>query len=254
MGMYGEQVLPRIIDAAGGMKSLAPLRRRACEGLAGEVVELGFGPGSTSRSIRRLSPASPRSSPLTLAGSWPASASRHQGAGAEGRARRPVAALPRRQLRLRPVHVDAVHDPRRRGRAGRGAARAQARRDAALRRTRAGPRRRGAAVATPFRTGAEARLRRLPPHPADRRPADRRRASPSPSSTSSTRRARPRSARPTPSASPYRPSVADRNAALDAPVPDHLSGSGRPRTGPTSSPQHAGDLVPVQQKRRPVLD
>ncbi len=45
MGMYGEQVLPRFINAAGGMKSLAPLRRRACEGLEGEVIELGFGSG-----------------------------------------------------------------------------------------------------------------------------------------------------------------------------------------------------------------
>ncbi len=45
MGIYGEHVLPRILNAAGGMKSLEPLRRRVCEGLAGDVVEIGFGSG-----------------------------------------------------------------------------------------------------------------------------------------------------------------------------------------------------------------
>jgi len=45
MGIYGDQVLPRIIDVACGMKSAAPLRERVCEGLEGEVVEIGFGSG-----------------------------------------------------------------------------------------------------------------------------------------------------------------------------------------------------------------
>jgi SAM-dependent methyltransferase len=45
MGIYGEHVLPRIIDFACGLKSVEPLRRRVCEGLAGEVVEIGFGSG-----------------------------------------------------------------------------------------------------------------------------------------------------------------------------------------------------------------
>jgi ubiquinone/menaquinone biosynthesis C-methylase UbiE len=45
MGLYGEHVLPRIINAACGMKTVAPLRRRVCEGLEGEVVEIGFGSG-----------------------------------------------------------------------------------------------------------------------------------------------------------------------------------------------------------------
>lgn len=45
MGFYGEQVLPRIVNVACGMKAAAPLRERVCEGLAGEVVELGFGSG-----------------------------------------------------------------------------------------------------------------------------------------------------------------------------------------------------------------
>ena len=45
MGLYGEQVLPRIINAACGMKGVEPLRRRVCEGLDGDVVEIGFGSG-----------------------------------------------------------------------------------------------------------------------------------------------------------------------------------------------------------------
>jgi SAM-dependent methyltransferase len=45
MGLYGERVLPRIIDVACGMKATEPLRRRVCDGLAGDVVEIGFGSG-----------------------------------------------------------------------------------------------------------------------------------------------------------------------------------------------------------------
>jgi ubiquinone/menaquinone biosynthesis C-methylase UbiE len=45
MGIYGEHILPRIVNAACGMKNAEPLRRRVCEGLEGEVVEIGFGSG-----------------------------------------------------------------------------------------------------------------------------------------------------------------------------------------------------------------
>ena len=45
MGIYGEQVLPRIINAACAMKAVEPLRRRVCQGLEGDVVEIGFGSG-----------------------------------------------------------------------------------------------------------------------------------------------------------------------------------------------------------------
>jgi SAM-dependent methyltransferase len=45
MGLYGEQVLPRIINVACGLKAAAPLRRRVCAGLEGDVVEIGFGSG-----------------------------------------------------------------------------------------------------------------------------------------------------------------------------------------------------------------
>lgn len=45
MGIYAEQILPRIINTACGMKSANPLRSRVCAGLHGQVVEIGFGSG-----------------------------------------------------------------------------------------------------------------------------------------------------------------------------------------------------------------
>ena len=45
MGFYGDQVLPRIVNAACGMKAADSLRGRVCDGLEGEVVEIGFGSG-----------------------------------------------------------------------------------------------------------------------------------------------------------------------------------------------------------------
>ncbi len=45
MGVYNEQILPRVIDVACNMKEAGPQRRRACDGLVGDVVEIGFGSG-----------------------------------------------------------------------------------------------------------------------------------------------------------------------------------------------------------------
>ncbi len=45
MGFYGDHVLPRLINVACGLKSGDPLRERVCQGLEGEVVEIGFGSG-----------------------------------------------------------------------------------------------------------------------------------------------------------------------------------------------------------------
>jgi ubiquinone/menaquinone biosynthesis C-methylase UbiE len=45
MGVYRERVLPRIINVACGMKANRPHRERACAGLHGDVVEIGFGSG-----------------------------------------------------------------------------------------------------------------------------------------------------------------------------------------------------------------
>jgi len=45
VGAYNDRVLPRILNASGSSTKLDPLRRRVCHGLAGEVVEVGFGSG-----------------------------------------------------------------------------------------------------------------------------------------------------------------------------------------------------------------
>lgn len=45
MGIYVDRILPRVINLACGAKASRPLRRRVCEGLEGEVVEIGFGTG-----------------------------------------------------------------------------------------------------------------------------------------------------------------------------------------------------------------
>ena len=45
MGLYATHVLPRMINVLCGMKNTDPLRRRVCEGLRGDVVEIGFGSG-----------------------------------------------------------------------------------------------------------------------------------------------------------------------------------------------------------------
>ena len=66
MGLYGERVLPRIVNVACGTKSVAPLRRRVCEGQAGRrrrdrlrlgaqqrLVPGGRHPGHRGRAHRR---------------------------------------------------------------------------------------------------------------------------------------------------------------------------------------------------------
>jgi ubiquinone/menaquinone biosynthesis C-methylase UbiE len=45
MGVYGDHVLPRIIDFACDLKEARLQRERVCGGLAGDVVEIGFGSG-----------------------------------------------------------------------------------------------------------------------------------------------------------------------------------------------------------------
>src|SRR5262245_37481214 len=45
MGFYGERVLPHLVNFACGTKAIAELRRRTCQGLAGDVIEIGFGSG-----------------------------------------------------------------------------------------------------------------------------------------------------------------------------------------------------------------
>lgn len=45
MGLYGDHVLPRMVNVACGGKATQPHRQRVCEGLRGRVVEIGFGSG-----------------------------------------------------------------------------------------------------------------------------------------------------------------------------------------------------------------
>lgn len=45
MGIYAEKVLPRIINVMCAMGSAPELRQRVCEGLHGQVLEIGFGSG-----------------------------------------------------------------------------------------------------------------------------------------------------------------------------------------------------------------
>jgi SAM-dependent methyltransferase len=63
MGFYGDQALPRILHAVGGMKAVVPLRERVCSGLEGDVVEIGFGSGPNvpfyPSSVRRVAAVEP---------------------------------------------------------------------------------------------------------------------------------------------------------------------------------------------------
>jgi ubiquinone/menaquinone biosynthesis C-methylase UbiE len=45
MGVYAEHILPRIIDVACNVKEARAQRRRVCEDLSGDVIEIGFGSG-----------------------------------------------------------------------------------------------------------------------------------------------------------------------------------------------------------------
>jgi SAM-dependent methyltransferase len=45
VGLYSEQVLPRVLNVGCGSKVSVPLRQRVCAGLEGQVVEIGFGSG-----------------------------------------------------------------------------------------------------------------------------------------------------------------------------------------------------------------
>ena len=45
MGVWGEQVVPRITDKVMDTARLREVRERVCAGLAGDVLEIGFGSG-----------------------------------------------------------------------------------------------------------------------------------------------------------------------------------------------------------------
>ncbi|MFE6509942.1 class I SAM-dependent methyltransferase [Nocardioides sp. NPDC057767] len=46
MGLWEARVVPHIVNRTCGIPQLDPLREQACEGLHGQVVEIGFGSGS----------------------------------------------------------------------------------------------------------------------------------------------------------------------------------------------------------------
>ncbi|HEY9251063.1 MAG TPA: class I SAM-dependent methyltransferase, partial [Nocardioides sp.] len=46
MGLWEARVVPHIVDRTCGIEQLEPLRQQACDGLRGQVVEIGFGSGS----------------------------------------------------------------------------------------------------------------------------------------------------------------------------------------------------------------
>lgn len=45
VGIYADHVLPRLTDRLLGTHAFANVRREACEGLRGDVIEVGFGSG-----------------------------------------------------------------------------------------------------------------------------------------------------------------------------------------------------------------
>src|SRR5438045_7171032 len=72
MGFYRDQVLPRMVNVACGMKASDPLRERVCAGLRGEVVEIGFGSGLNvpfyPAAVERVSAVEPADVAWKLAG------------------------------------------------------------------------------------------------------------------------------------------------------------------------------------------
>jgi SAM-dependent methyltransferase len=64
MSIYGERVLPRLINVVMNTAQTREIRERVCRGLTGEVVEIGFGTGHnlpflppTVRSLKAVEPA-----------------------------------------------------------------------------------------------------------------------------------------------------------------------------------------------------
>ena len=45
LGWWGEHVVPRLVDAGLGSEEVGELRARACAGLTGRLLEIGFGSG-----------------------------------------------------------------------------------------------------------------------------------------------------------------------------------------------------------------
>lgn len=72
MGWWTDRVLPRVTDRALGAPAVHELRARACAGLGGEVVEIGFGSGLNCRhypdAVRHVAAVEPSDVAWRLAG------------------------------------------------------------------------------------------------------------------------------------------------------------------------------------------
>jgi len=72
MSLYRDRVLPHAVNVAMANKLLRPLRQRVAEGLAGEVVEIGFGTGHNlpylPKGVTRLLAVEPSRLSVRLAG------------------------------------------------------------------------------------------------------------------------------------------------------------------------------------------
>jgi ubiquinone/menaquinone biosynthesis C-methylase UbiE len=72
MGLYGDRVLPHIVNVACDMKMNRRMRERVCSGLEGRVLEIGFGSGLNvpyyPESVREVAAVEPSDLAWKLAG------------------------------------------------------------------------------------------------------------------------------------------------------------------------------------------
>src|ERR1019366_9735604 len=71
MGLYNDHVMPRLVGVVCGHKFFDSWRRRVCEGLEGDIIELGFGSGTNVRflpaAVRRVVAVEPSRTARTIA-------------------------------------------------------------------------------------------------------------------------------------------------------------------------------------------
>jgi SAM-dependent methyltransferase len=176
VGVYGDHVLPRIIDVVCNMKVAVEQRERVCDGLAGEVVEIGFGSGSNvpfyPDAVTRVAAVEPADVGWKLAAKRlrdarvPVERSGLDGASLPFPDDAFDAALSTWTMCTIPDLDAALRELRRVLKPGGKLHFVE---------HRPGSRREGASLAAPARAGPEARVRRLPSDPADGRAAPGRR-------------------------------------------------------------------------------